>query len=279
MPIRLIAIDLDGTLLNSNSELSPRNRLALDRAHGAGIDIVVATGRRWHAARRYVEQIPFPVTVISSNGAMTTSPEGEVLFRHFLLRDTALEILTATRQFRPYAAVLFDVPGRGQILMQDCAVPEGPLAWYLRNSAHLLQMEPDIEKTFPVDPIQVLFGGPPPLVETIEPVVRVSGAAPRVHLSWTKYLSRNISLLDVMTLGCSKGAALERWARHRGIRPAEIMAIGDNHNDLEMLSFAAHPVVMSNHSPGLPHEGWTRTLSNDEDGVAVAIESHISNQA
>ncbi len=275
MPIRLIAVDLDGTLLNSNSEISPGNRQALARAHSRGIAIVVATGRRSHAARRFVEQIPCPVTLISSNGAMTTSPEGEVYFRNFLSRALALDVVTATREFRPYTAVLFDVPARGQIRMQDCAVPEGPLGWYLRNSAELLQMEANLEAEYSMDPIQVLFGGPPATIELIEPVVASSTAAPRVHLSWTKYLSRNVSLLDVMTLGCSKGSALERWARHRGISAGEVMAIGDNHNDCEMLQFAAYPVVMANHSPGLETNGWKRTLSNDEDGVAAAMEAGV----
>jgi hydroxymethylpyrimidine pyrophosphatase-like HAD family hydrolase len=126
-----------------------------------------------------------------------------------------------------------------------------------------------------MDPIQVLFGGPPALIERVEPLVACSPVAPRIHLSWTKYLSRNISLLDVMTLGCSKGAALARWAKHRGYHPSEVMAIGDNHNDLEMLQFAGHPVIMSNHSAGLAMDGWHNTLSNDEDGVAAAIEAHI----
>jgi hydroxymethylpyrimidine pyrophosphatase-like HAD family hydrolase len=275
MPIRLLAVDLDGTLLNSNSELSPRNRRALARAHASGVEIAVATGRRVHAARKYVDQIPCPVTLISSNGAMTTSASGEVFFRNFLCRAVALEALAATREFRPYAAVLFDLPGRGQIVMQDCAVTEGPLGWYQKNSADLVQLESNIEREFPLDPIQVLFGGPPALMEGIEPLVAASPAAPKVHMSWTKYLARNVSLLDVMTLGCSKGAALERWARHRGISPGEVMAIGDNHNDVEMLRFAACPIIMSNHSPGLATDTWNRTLSNDEDGVAAAIETHI----
>lgn len=275
MPIRLLAIDLDGTLLNSNSEVSPRNRQALARASASGVEIAVATGRRTHAARRYVEQIPCPVTLISSNGAMTTSASGEVFFRHFLNREAALQVLAATREFRAYAAVLFDLPGRGQIVMQECALPEGPLGWYQKTSADLLQLEPDIEKQFPIDPIQVLFGGPPALMERVEPLVAASLAAPQIHLSWTKYLSRNVSLLDVMTLGCSKGAALDRWAKHRGCQPSEVMAIGDNHNDLEMLQFAGHPVIMSNHSAGLATDAWHRTLSNDEDGVAAAIEAHI----
>lgn len=275
MPIRLLAVDLDGTLLNSNSELSPRNSRALEQAHSSGVEIAVATGRRVHAARRYIDQIPCPVTLISSNGAMTTAASGEVFFRNFLCRAVALQILAATRKFRPYAAVLFDMPGRGQIVMQDCAVAEGPLGWYQRNSADLLQLEPEIEREFPLDPIQVLFGGPPALMESIEPLVAASPAAPKVHMSWTKYLARNVSLLDVMTLGCSKGEALERWARHRGIRPEEVMAIGDNHNDTEMLRFAGCPVIVANHSPGLATGGFTRTLSNDEDGVAAVIEAHL----
>ena len=275
MPIGLIAVDLDGTLLNSNSEISPGNRHALARAYAHGIEIVVATGRRAHAARRFVEQIPCPTTLISSNGAMTTSPGRQAFFRDFLSRTLALEVVAATRKFRQYTAVLFDLPARGQIRMQDCAVPEGPLGWYLRTSAELLQMDSNLETGFSTDPIQVLFGGPPAMMERIAPLVKSSAAAPRVHLSWTKYLSRNVSLLDVMTLGCSKGAALDRWARHRGIPASAVIAIGDNHNDYEMLQFAGHPFVMANHSPGLEINGWKLTLSNDEDGVAAAIEACV----
>lgn len=128
---------------------------------------------------------------------------------------------------------------------------------------------------FADDPIQLLFGGPPAVVEPIEPLLQASPAASNVHLTWTKYLTRNVSLLDVMNRGCSKGTALAFWARHCGIDPSEVMAIGDNHNDLEMLRFAARPVLMGNSSPGLEDEGFLVTVSNDQDGVARAIESHV----
>ena len=275
MPIRLIAIDLDGTLLDSNSEVSPANRLALAAAHARGIEIAVATGRRAHAARKYVEQIPCPITLISSNGAMVTSSAGEVLHRNFLPPPVALTVLAATRELRPFAATLFDVPGRGQIVMQDSAVPEGPLGWYNRTSAHLLQLVENLEMEFSPDLIQVLFGGPPSTIERVAPLIERSPAAPHVHLSWTKYLARNVSLLDVMVRGCSKGAALARYTEHRGITPSDVMAIGDNHNDIEMLQFAAVPVLMANRSAGLESNGWRTTLSNDQDGVAAAIESYI----
>jgi hydroxymethylpyrimidine pyrophosphatase-like HAD family hydrolase len=275
MAIRLIAIDLDGTLLNSQSEVSPANRAALVAATGRGVRVAVVTGRRSHAAQKYLRQIPCPVTLISSNGARITAADGEVLCRDFLPRQVALNVLGATRGFRPYTAVLFDVPGRGQIVMQDGAAREGPLGWYLAQSADYLELVGDLEASVPTDPIQVLFGGPPSTVELVEPVIRQSAAAQSVHLTWTKYLTRNVSLLDVMNRGCTKGAALARWARHCGISPSDVMAIGDNHNDFEMLQFAALPVLMANSSPGLVSNGWRVTLSNDQDGVAAAIESYV----
>jgi Cof subfamily protein (haloacid dehalogenase superfamily) len=275
MPIRLVAIDLDGTLLNSRSELSPANQQALMAATGRGVEVAVVTGRRTHSARKYIEQIACPVTLISSNGALITLPTGEVIHRDFLPRAVARRVLEASREYRPYVALLFDIAGCGQIVMQHGAVSEGPLGWYLTQSPDCLELTENLESALATDPIQVLFGGPPAVIEPIEAALRASPAAHEVHLTWTKYLRRNVSLLDVMNRGCSKGTALAIWARHCGIDPSEVMAIGDNHNDLEMLRFAARPVLMANSSPGLEAEGFTMTLSNDQDGVARAIQSYV----
>ena len=277
MAIRLIALDLDGTLLNSHSEISPANRQALVAACERGVHIAVATGRRSHSARKYTEQLPCPVTLISSNGALTTSPSGEALYRDFLSPSLAREVLAATRDFRAYAAALFHLPARGQIVLQEGAVAEGPLGWYLTQSSQFIQLVPDLEAALGGELIQILFGGPPATVELVEPLLRAAAFSGRVHLSWTKYLTRNVSLLDVMNHGCTKGAALARLARHYGILPGEVMAIGDNHNDCEMLQYAAVPVLMANSSPGLESNGWHATLTNDQDGVAAAIHSHVLN--
>lgn len=275
MAIRLVAVDLDGTLLNSRSELPSANREALVALAARGVRVVLVTGRRFHSARPFLEQIPCPIILIASNGARIGSASGEVFYRNFLPHGVARQVLETTREYRPYAAALFDVPGRGQIVMQENAVPEGPLGWYQRQSPECLAQVPDLEAALTADPVQVLFGGPPARLEAIEPLVRASPVGPRVHPTWTKYLERNISLLDVMTRGCSKGRALEFWAKSCDIEPSEIMAIGDNYNDLEMLRFAGMPVVMGNSSPGLGREGWPVTLSNDQDGVAAAIRTYI----
>jgi hypothetical protein len=96
-----------------------------------------------------------------------------------------------------------------------------------------------------------------------------------IHLTWTKYLTTKISILDVMNRGCSKGRALKIWAERCGIHPGEVMAVGDNLNDLEMLQYAGLPVLMGNHCPELDRPDWTLTLPNDEDGVAAAIRRYI----
>lgn len=275
MPIRLVAIDLDGTLLNSRSEISAANRQALVAAAERGIQFIVVTGRRFHSARPIVEQIPFPLTLISSNGALIGSPDGEVVHRNFLPRETARVILQTARPFRGHGVAIFDIAGRGQVVMQEGAVPEGPVSWYLQRSPDALAMVPDLETALITDPVQLMFGGPPAPMEPLESLLRESAAGPHVHLTWTKYFTRNMSILDVMNRGCSKGGALKLWTARHGIHPSEVMAIGDNYNDLEMLQFSGCPVLMGNCTPGLEQEGWPLTLSNDQDGVAAALHSYV----
>ena len=88
----------------------------------------------------------------------------------------------------------------------------------------------------------------------------------------TEYPGRDLSIVDVLNAGCSKGHALERWVTYRGIRREQVMAIGDNYNDIEMLAFAGLPFIMGNASEELRGRGWAVTLANDQNGVAAAIE-------
>ena len=275
MPIRLVAVDLDGTLLNSRSEISAANQQAIRAATERGARVVVATGRRFHSALNFVAQIPCPVTVISSNGALITDPTREILYRNFLPEAVARQVLDITREFRPFTAVLFDIPGRGQVVMQHSATPVGPLGWYLTQSPECLEQVEDLEKVLTTNPIQVLFGGPPAQIEPIEQLLQSSMSDSSIQLVWTKYLARDVSLLDVMNRGATKGAALAFCAERWGIAPREVMAVGDNHNDREMLEYAGLAIVMGNSTPGLECQGWMKTLSNDQDGVAVAIQSHV----
>jgi hypothetical protein len=275
MPIRLVAIDLDGTLLNSRREISEGNRWALLKAVERDVQVVVVTGRRFHSALPLVGQIPCPITLITSNGALIANSSGEVLHRDFLPRHVAQQVLEFAREYRPYSVAIFHTPGYGQVTMQDNAVDEGPLGWYAQTSAHCLRLVPDLEAALDTDPIQVMIGGPPARIEPAEALLAESPIRSSIHLTWTKYLTTHISILDVMNRGCSKGRALKIWAERCGIQPGEVMAVGDNFNDLEMLQYAGLPVLMGNHCPELHRPDWILTLPNDEDGVAAAIRNYV----
>lgn len=162
--------------------------------------------------------------------------------------------------------------------MQRGGALDGPLGWYRKNAPEALLEVPDLEASTPPDSaevIQVLFSGPPPMIEPAAPLLQGSPLAPHLNLTWTRYPARNIVLLDVMNRDCTKGAALRIWAARRGIDAREVMAVGDNHNDREMLEFAGRPVVMGNAEPGVCCNGWAATLSNDEDGVAAAVRQYV----
>jgi len=275
MSIRLVAVDLDGTLLNSRREISEGNRRALLEAVECDVQVVIVTGRRFHSTLPLVRQIPCPVNLITSNGALIANSAGEVLHRDFLPRDVARQVLQVVREFRPYSVAIFHTPDRGQVTMQDNAVDDGPLGWYLQNSPECLRLVSDLEAALETDPVQVMIGGPPARIEPAEALLAESPIRSRIHVTWTKYLTTNISILDVLNQGCSKGRALKIWAELCGIQPEEVMAVGDNFNDLEMLQYAGLPVLMGNHCPELHQPDWPRTLPNDEDGVAAAIRRYV----
>jgi len=275
MSIRLIALDLDGTLVNSRWEISEKDLQALAAASKRGVQVVVVTGRRPRAAAPYVAKIPFPVTTITSNGALVRTPTGKAVYQNFLPRDVALQVLEIVHEYRPYTVVIFDLPGRGQVTMEDCAIPEGPLGWYLRTSLDHLLLVPNLKAEVKSDPVQIMIGGPPARIERAETLLRESAAGPCVQLTWTKYPDRNIAIFDIMNRGCSKGQALKFWATQCGIPASDVMALGDNFNDLEMLEFAGLPVVMGNHIDGLHRPGWAVTSACDDNGVASAIEKFV----
>src|SRR5206468_7081146 len=102
-----------------------------------------------------------------------------------------------------------------------------------------------------------------------------SDVKPDVTVLRTEYPHRDLCIMDVLNRDCSKGHALKRWAEFRGLAAAEVMAIGDNYNDVEMLEFAGVPVVMGNASDELKQNGWHVTLGNDQSGVAAALETLV----
>ena len=271
MGIRLIALDIDGTLLNSRWEVSEANRAAIAEATRRGIEVALVTGRRYNFALLVVRQIDSPLTMIVNNGALVRTNDGRTQLRHLLPRQTARQVLDATLPWRDSAAVVFDRPLDNQVILEKIDW-EDPTrgGYYKRNREFLAEAHP-LESCLIDDPIQIMYTGSVEPMRQVESALRDVPFRDHFSLAVTVYEDRDFSMLDVIHPAASKGAALSEWAGFRGIAPQEILAIGDNHNDLEMLSFAGTPVVMGNSVPELKERGWHVTRSNDEDGVAVAI--------
>lgn len=311
--IRLLALDIDGTLLDSTGHLPRANRDAIAHAIEAGVEVALATGRRYDFARFVFEQLPAPLTLILSNGAVVKMRDGETMMRRLLPRDVARQVLAAFPRHRREAAVTFDRPRDAQIVYEsiDWEHPRHS-KFFAANRPFLAQVDP-LEDCLTEDPVQVMFTGG--CVEMRELFDELRRAAPRTNgtddgagsafgtdgdaaaadacsghklaavvneapdhrysVALTEYEHRDFSLVDILQAGCSKGAALADWARARGYARDEVMAIGDNLNDLEMLEFAGRPVVMGNAIADLRSRDWAMTSTNDEAGVARAVETFI----
>ncbi len=270
--IQLIAIDIDGTLLDSRWQLSEQNREAILAAERRGIEIVLVTGRRFHFALPIAEQLPCSLILIVNNGAMIRSKTGETFDRNLLPQAVAREIVAGVPDFKRAAILVFDIEGAGQIVMERAEWDNPQVAGYLeRNRQYLREVSP-LESAIVEDPIQVMYTGRVEQMNEVERCLRALPCAAQFAMAKTEYGPRDFTILDAIDHGCSKGAALKEWVRRRGISREQVMAIGDNLNDEEMLRFSGLPVVMSNSVEPLKRNGWATTLSNDQSGVAAAIE-------
>jgi Cof subfamily protein (haloacid dehalogenase superfamily) len=274
MAVRLIALDIDGTLLNSRFAVSERNRRAIAESVRRGMEVALVTGRRYDFALPVARQIASPLTMIVNNGALIRTKDGETHLRHLLPRETALRVLQATAAWRSGASVVFDRAQANQIMVERIDLEDGIRgAYYKYNLAFLGEARP-LESCLGdgEDPIQVMLAGPVQPMREAEQALRGVQFSSEYSLAVTAYEARDFSMIDILNPRISKGVTLAEWAALRGVRREEILAIGDNHNDEEMLSFAGIPVVMENAVAELKTRGWHMTRSNDEDGVAEAIE-------
>jgi Cof subfamily protein (haloacid dehalogenase superfamily) len=276
-PIRLIASDIDGTLLNPEFKISEQDLIALRRAHAAGIEIVLVTGRRHTFALPIAKQLGFDLWLISSNGAITRSLGGETFHRDLMPRETCRHLCIAMQAFRGHTVLTFDTEAKGAIVLEHLDALNLSIRRWLEKNIQYIEFVIPIEDSLVTDPVQAMFCGSMDRMAQALAALQATGLGNRITTLRTEYPERDLSMIDILNAGCSKGHALARWARHRGLRPEEVMAIGDNHNDVEMLEFAGYPVIMGNACEELRSRGWNVTLGNDQCGVAAALADLIGN--
>ena len=269
--IRLIAIDVDGTLLDPRGQIPQANIDAIHDAVGAGIRIALVTGRSYPFARPVAEPLPDSITLIVSNGAIERGMDGSRVARRLLDRQIARAVLDSTRPFRESAALVFDRDADRQVLFEtmDWEHP-GRKAYWARNQSLIAKSVP-LEDALVEDPIQVMFNGGVEAMRSLHDALHAEANGFAVSL--TEYVPRDFSLIDVTAPTATKGRALAWRAAQLGLSREEVMAVGDNFNDVEMLEFAGLPVVMANSVDGLKQRGWAITGDNESAGVAEAIRT------
>ena len=288
MAISLLALDLDGTLLDSRGNISERNRLAIDNAREHGVRVALVTGRRFRDSRPVALELGLDIPLISHNGALTkhaaTLQTVSVLP---LPLEAAREALRVGRESDADALLSDDHEGLG-VLVYDHLRGENSAAhkyvsWALRIHGEeeagdaVLQVN-SLEDYLDHDPIHLAFSGTCNEMDQLEELLK-SELGSTVKILGTKYAEQDFTLLDVLNPAASKGAGVAAAAAELGVGREEIMAIGDNYNDLEMLLFAGVGVVMANAPLTLREIGGLHpTASNREDGVALAIEQFILNR-
>jgi Cof subfamily protein (haloacid dehalogenase superfamily) len=283
--IKLLALDLDGTLLNSSGKIPEANKQAIRKAEEKRVLVTIATGRRFRDARPLGLELELNAPMITHNGALLKYAETlETVAVSLLANATIREILRVGRGFGADAMVSCDPRGRGTLLYDRISDENLPLQKYIKwsRTVHGDEAEKAVrhveslnEVLDEIETVHVSFSGKCAPMAHLEMILGNELNSTATVLT-TVYPRADFTLIDVLPPDASKGIGAEKLALLNDLTAENVMAIGDNFNDLAMLEFAGTGVVMGNADPSLlERPEFYTTLSNDENGVAAAIEKFI----
>jgi Cof subfamily protein (haloacid dehalogenase superfamily) len=286
-PIRLIALDLDGTLLNSRGAVSEGNRAAVLEARARGVRVALVTGRRFRDVRPLALELDLDdVPVISHTGALTKHARTLETVKAMLLPlEAAQEVLRVGRELGMDAMVSDDPEGLGVLLYDHINEANPALSWYIAwsrrihgdESSEFIRRVPSLEEYLDHSPVHIGYAGNYQMMVTFGEELKAAFGE-NIKVFATLYPKKDFGTIDVLHPSASKGAGVAAVAAEFGLSREEVMAVGDNFNDLEMLHYAGVPVAMGNAEASLRDmAGFHITGANDEDGVAHAIERFIFN--
>lgn len=283
--IKLLALDLDGTLLDSSGKIPEANKLAITQAEEKGVLVTICTGRRFRDAIPVALELNLNAPIICHNGTLIKFADTlETVSFSLLETQTVFEIIKVGKEFGGDALVSCNPNTKGTLLYDTISNQNIPLQKYIEWSKRLHGTEAEeaihhVEKLEEVvqqeEVIHISFSG------TCQPMLELQKTLENelldnVNILATTYPQLDFTLLDILPPNTSKGSGLEKLALSNGLKSQNVMAIGDNFNDVEMLDFAGTGIVMGNALPDLlENEKYQTTLSNDESGVAEAIKKFI----
>jgi 5-amino-6-(5-phospho-D-ribitylamino)uracil phosphatase len=287
--IKLLALDLDGTLLDSTGSIPNKNREAIRAAEEAGVLVTIATGRRFRDARPLGLALELNAPLVTHNGALLKYADSlETVSAKLLDRDTTQEIVRVGKEYGGDALVSTDPHGNGMLLYDRVSDNNVPLKKYLRwaenlhggsvgreGVEHVSNLAEVIDNH---EVVHISFSGGCEAMSAMLSFLNIE-LGNSVTILPTIYPELDFTLIDILPPGTTKGTGLAKLAETQGIGPENVMAIGDNFNDLGMLEFAGTSIVMGNADPKLLERAeFYKTDTNNAGGVAAAVNRFIFKQ-
>ena len=270
--IGLVGLDLDGTLLNSDKRISPKTYQALEQAASQGVHLVPITGRPHDGIPQFVRELPFVEYFISCNGAAIRRRNGDFIRAATIPHETTLRIAQVLAETRaPYEVMLLG-RGYGENWVYEAMMAVSPDNQFLKKyiqetrfivpdlAAHIAQKRMEAEEFFIM---AEHAAGLEAVAENLRTIPGIHVVFPAAHM------------LEITREGVDKGEAMLHLAESLGVPQEATMALGDSGNDLKMLQAAGLPVAMGNAEEQVKELSDFVTDSNDDDGVAKALETFV----
>ena len=278
--IKLVAIDIDGTLLNSAGKITSRTKSTVQAVADLGIQIVISTGRRFSTAKEKVEPLEIQNLSFSChNGIIFKQFNGQVLYHRLLDPQLARSIVAFAKSIGCYPIVFESLEDYTRIFVEPFTTeissqPDPQTIAYLQESEPFTIFVDDLSQGLEGQIIEVICIIPSwQMADISQTFVDRFGSSIKTIIATVVDPSRGF--FSVTNPEAGKSGPLQFIAQQIGINKSAILAIGDNYNDLEMLQYAGTGILMGNAHPDLQRMGFEPTATNDEDGLAQALEKHL----
>lgn len=262
---RLIALDCDGTLLNSKKEITDRTVTAIRKASNAGINIVLASARPFYRLKPFIDKLDIvsndQYTIAFNGGLIVNNTESKVLFSGGFTIEEVQEIVALGMQYKT-AMFLYSKDGILSNVNDEKYKKKNPDV-----SFNVVNLE-----TIDISHIQIYKIA---YVNSPEETILLRTKLPRTLFDKFEISSSVPQFIEFVSKGVTKSGALEYVGQELNILPEEMVAFGDQDNDVPMLRHVGLSIAMGNATPEVKKHAKITTMSNDEDGVAIAIESKI----
>lgn len=262
--IKLIALDLDGTLLTSQHQITDRARKAINTAQALGVRVLLATGKTYYSARQLVSELKLTTPSVFGQGTLIYNPDGTIRQQATLPPDVLRRIIPMAESRGACVSAY-----SGETILVRQPDPRADLTRYHEPVPTVVGSLINAMNTYPINKLIIATDDPRQTKALRWQAQQMLGT------SVTFTMSAVANQFEILPRDVSKGRAVAAVARDLGIDLSYVMAIGDAENDREMLELVGYGVAMGNAPDSLKAVARHVTASNDEDGVAEALETYV----